>query len=158
MISIKDLPYYGKKIDIIPLLYKKGKIWFNMGVSRPIFTCIKTKAVDDVQRWVNKGSDMRLSIEKQVIWKTIIFTFYLLQSRTHDSSESKNVSQGKAQFLAEIWGQCKTYIFIYGYLQNILRFHKNKYTVNSQLQSLVDKHSDLKTLREWKVSNVLKKT
>ena len=130
MISIKDLPYYGKKIDIIPLLYKKGKIWF----------------------------DMRLSIEKQVIWKTIIFTFYLLQSRTHDPSESKNVSQGKAQFLAEIWGQCKTYIFIYGYLQNILRFHKNKYTVNSQLQSLVDKHSDLKTLREWKVSNILKKT
>ena len=29
-----------------------------MGLSKPAFTCIKTKFVDNVQRWVNKGSDM----------------------------------------------------------------------------------------------------
>ena len=29
-----------------------------MGVSKPIFTCIRTKAVDNVQRWVNRASDM----------------------------------------------------------------------------------------------------
>ena len=29
-----------------------------MGVSKPIFTCIKTEAVDNVQGWVNKESDM----------------------------------------------------------------------------------------------------
>ena len=29
-----------------------------MGLSKPAFTCIKTKVVDNVQRWVNKGSDM----------------------------------------------------------------------------------------------------
>ena len=38
-----------------------------MGVSKPDFSCIKTKAVDNIQRWVNKGSDMPLSIEKQMI-------------------------------------------------------------------------------------------
>ena len=29
-----------------------------MGVSKPVLICIKTKVVDNVQRWVNKGSDM----------------------------------------------------------------------------------------------------
>ena len=29
-----------------------------MGVSKPVFTCIKTKAVDNAQRWMNKGSNM----------------------------------------------------------------------------------------------------
>ena len=29
-----------------------------MGVSNPVFTCIKTKATDNVQRWENKGSKM----------------------------------------------------------------------------------------------------
>ena len=29
-----------------------------MCVLKPVFTCINTKAVDNVQRWVNKGSDM----------------------------------------------------------------------------------------------------
>ena len=41
----------------------------NMGVSKPIFTCIRTKAVDNVQRWVNRGSDMLQSIEKQMTMK-----------------------------------------------------------------------------------------
>ena len=40
-----------------------------MGVSKPIFTCIRTKAVDNVQRWVNRGSDMLQSIEKQITMK-----------------------------------------------------------------------------------------
>ena len=29
-----------------------------MGASKPVFPCIKTKGVDNVQKWVNKGSDM----------------------------------------------------------------------------------------------------
>ena len=37
-----------------------------MGVSKPVFTCIKTKTVDNVQKMVNKGSGMSLSIEKQM--------------------------------------------------------------------------------------------
>ena len=56
-----------------------------MGVSNPAFTCIKTKAVDDVQ----------------MISKTIIFTFCLLQPRRLDQSECKNVSHCKAQLPAE---------------------------------------------------------
>ena len=39
----------------------------SMGVLKPIFTCTKMKNVDNVQRWVNKGSDMAQSIEKQMI-------------------------------------------------------------------------------------------
>ena len=38
-----------------------------MGVSKPVFTYIRTKTVDNVQRWVNKGSDMPQSIEKEMI-------------------------------------------------------------------------------------------
>ena len=29
-----------------------------MGVSKPVFPCIKRKAVDNAKRWVNKGPDM----------------------------------------------------------------------------------------------------
>ena len=71
-----------------------------MGASKPVFTCIKTKAVDNVQRWVNKRSDILQSLEKQMISKTIIFSFCLLQPRTCDQSECVNVSHSKAQFLA----------------------------------------------------------
>ena len=39
----------------------------------------------------------------------------------------------------------------------MLRFHKNKYTVNGQLESHVDEHSDLRTLRELELSKFLKK-
>ena len=28
-----------------------------MGVSKPVFTCIKTKPVGNAQSWVNEGSD-----------------------------------------------------------------------------------------------------
>ena len=42
-------------------------MWLNMGVSKPVFTCIKTKAVDNFQRWVNKTSGMPQSIAKQMI-------------------------------------------------------------------------------------------
>ena len=38
-------------------------------------------------------------------------------------------------------------LHLHGDLQTILRFHKNKYTDNNHLQSHVDKHSDLRTLR-----------
>ena len=36
---------------------------------------------------------------------------------------------------------------LYGHLQTILRFHKNEYTANSEVQSHVDEHSDMRTLR-----------
>ena len=38
-----------------------------MGVSNPVFLCIKTKTVDNVQRWVNKGYEMPYSPEKQIL-------------------------------------------------------------------------------------------
>ena len=28
-----------------------------MGMPKPAFTCIRTKSVDNVQRWVDRGSD-----------------------------------------------------------------------------------------------------
>ena len=71
-----------------------------MVVSKAVFTCIKTKAIDNFQRCLNKGSDMPQSIEKQTIWKTVIFTFCLLQSRACDPSVSKNVSHSKTKFQA----------------------------------------------------------
>ena len=37
-----------------------------MGVSKLVLTSIKTKVLDNVQRWVNRGSDMLQSIEKQM--------------------------------------------------------------------------------------------
>ena len=39
-------------------------------------------------------------------------------------------------------------LHLYGDLHTILRFHKNEYTDNSQLQSHVDKRSDLRTLKQ----------
>ena len=38
-------------------------------------------------------------------------------------------------------------LYLYGDLQTILRFHKNKYTVNNQLQYDVNEHSDLSNLK-----------
>ena len=38
--------------------------------------------------------------------------------------------------------------YLYGDLKTGLRFRENKYTVNSNLQSHVDKHSYLRSLRE----------
>ena len=46
-----------------------------MCVSKPVFTCIVTKAVDNVQRWVNRGSDTPQSIEKQMTVKDYYFHF-----------------------------------------------------------------------------------
>ena len=71
-----------------------------MGASKPVFTCIKTKAIDNAQRLMNKRSDMLQSLEKQTISKAILFRFSLLQPRTRDQSECVNVSHRKAQFLA----------------------------------------------------------
>ena len=38
------------------------------------------------------------------------------------------------------------------------RFHGNKYTVNTQLQSHIEKHSDLRTLKKWELSIIVKKS
>ena len=133
-------------------------------------------------------------------WKTIIFTFCLLQPWTHDPSESternlrsiqdfyiyrsshrrcsveKDVLRNFAKFTRKrlcqslffdkvaglrpstllkkrLWHRCfpvnvekflktpflqntsgRLLLYLYGDLQTILRFHKNKYTVSSQLQ------------------------
>ena len=61
--------------------------------------------------------------------------------RTQDPSECTIVSHSKA-------------VYLYSDLQTILRFTKNEYTVNSELQSHVDRHSDLRTLRELEWSNI----
>ena len=53
-----------------------------MGISKPVFTCIMTKAVDNVQSWVNRGSDMQLSIEKQMTMKD--YYFHILFTSTLD--------------------------------------------------------------------------
>ena len=53
-----------------------------MGVSKPVFTCIMTKAVDNVQSWVNRGSDMQQSIEKQMTMKD--YYFHILFTSTLD--------------------------------------------------------------------------
>ena len=37
-----------------------------MGVSKPVFTCIKTKAVDNAYRWVSKTSDMSYIVYKKI--------------------------------------------------------------------------------------------
>ena len=62
---------------------------------------------------MNKGSDMPQSTEQQMIWKTIIFAFCLLQRQTLDPSESTNVSHSKAQFLAEKKIDINTKFYIY---------------------------------------------
>ena len=72
-----------------------------MGVSEPVFTCIKMKFVYNVQRRVNKGSDIPQSIEKQMLWKSIMFIFCFLQSWSRDQSECLNVSHSETQFLTE---------------------------------------------------------
>ena len=46
--------------------------------------------------------------------------------------------------------------YIYGDLQTILRFNNNKHTANRQLQSHVDEHFNFRTLREEKMSKILK--
>ena len=47
--------------------------------------------------------------------------------------------------------------YLHGDLQTILRFNTNKHTDIRQLQSHVDEHFNLNTLREEKMSNILKK-
>ena len=46
-----------------------------MGVPKPVFTSIRTKAVYNLQRLVNGGSDMLQSIEKQMKMKDYYFLF-----------------------------------------------------------------------------------
>ena len=46
-----------------------------MGVSKTLFTCNVTKAEDNVQRWVNRGSDIPQSIGKQMTMKDYYFHF-----------------------------------------------------------------------------------
>ena len=89
---------------------------------------------------------------KEVIWKTVIFTFCLLQPRTRDQSECTDVSDSKTQFLAKRnLIEINTGLsYLYDDLQTVLRFNKNKQTINDQLQSQaqIGEHFDLRTLRE----------
>ena len=52
---------------------------------------------------MNKGSDLSQSLEKQMVWKFIGFTFHLLQSSDQwcDQIEYANASFSKTWFLAE---------------------------------------------------------
>ena len=47
--------------------------------------------------------------------------------------------------------------YLFGDLQTILRFNTNKHTANRQPQPHVEEHFNLRTLREEKMSNILKK-
>ena len=47
--------------------------------------------------------------------------------------------------------------YLFGDLQTILRFNTNKHTANRQPQPHVDENFNLRTLREEKMSNILKK-
>ena len=49
--------------NINRLLYKLGKLKLNMGKSEPAFTFIKTELVINVQRRVNKGSDVPVLVK-----------------------------------------------------------------------------------------------
>ena len=69
-----------------------------MGASKPVFTCIKTNTEDNVQRWVNKRSDILQSLRKQMIAKTIIFPFCLLQPRTRVRVSAKMFPTVKLNF------------------------------------------------------------
>ena len=48
-------------------------------------------------------------------------------------------------------------LYLYGDLQFILKFRKNRYTVNSQTRFDFVEHSDLSTLKKYELSNTLKK-
>ena len=41
------------------------------------------------------------SIEKQMVWKSIAYTFCLLEYWSHSQSESINISHSKTQFLGK---------------------------------------------------------
>ena len=47
-------------------------------------------------------------------------------------------------------------LYLYRDLQTKLRFNRNKYTVNNHVQSHVEEHSELITLRKQELSNILK--
>ena len=43
--------------------FRLGQIKLNMGKSEPAFTCIKAKSVVNIQKRVNKGSDMPVLVK-----------------------------------------------------------------------------------------------
>ena len=66
------------------LSYKLGKLKLNMGKSEPAFTCIKTESVVNVQRQVNKGSDMPVLVKflkLRHLLRVLHFTIILLNIR-----------------------------------------------------------------------------
>ena len=48
-----------------------------MGISKPVFTFIKTKAVHNVQRWVNKGSYSKVYKKTDDIIKRLLFSLFI---------------------------------------------------------------------------------
>ena len=63
MISTNDLPDFLQINNTNQLSYKLGKINLNMGKLEPVFTCIKTKSVVNVQRRMNKRPDMLVLVK-----------------------------------------------------------------------------------------------
>ena len=133
--------------------WKKG--WNIVEYGR-INACLgKTPYIIFKDGWIEHLTSLNLQ-KNRWQWKTIIFTFWLLQPWTSNQSEWTNISYSRVQFLAER-NLRLTVLYLYGDLQTVLRFHRNKYTVNSQLQSHVEEHSNLRTLKKLELSNILKK-
>ena len=53
-----------------------------MGISEPTFACIKTKSVDNVQRWIKKKSDMTVLVNISKHPQLQHFTVMILNVRT----------------------------------------------------------------------------
>ena len=142
MISINHLPYLWEIIDIIPLLYEKVK---SNGCIKSCFHLHQDEMSKDGRikhliyhsLWKNRWPrrllfSLFVSFNLGPVIKVSAQTFLMV----------KNISSWKK---FEINTRL---LYLYGNLQIILRFHENKYTVNSQLQCHVDKQADLRTLWE----------
>ena len=79
--------------------------------------------------------------------KDCYFHFLFASNLACNQSDCTDISHSKARFLAERNLRSKL-LYLYGDLQTILRFHRDKYTVNIQLQFHFEDHFDLRKLRK----------
>ena len=79
-----------------------------------------------------------------MIWKTVIFTFCLLQPWTRDSSESTNVSHSKFQFLGAINLRLKQDFYIY-----IVIYKPFKDFIRISIVSIVNYKPTLTNILTW---------
>ena len=90
----------------------------NVGVPKPDFTCIRIKAVDNVQGWVNKGS---IEIyRKSLIYRktddneTLLLSHFVCFNLGHviNVSAQTFLTVYKSQFLAKKF-EINTFIFVW---------------------------------------------